>query len=283
LLKLYQSLDRHGIHTVRRTFSELKTLASIANDSQHVLLLQDPLTPNAEPSEIGLVYYRAGYTPTDYQSSADWETRIKLEKSRAIKCPSLALQLAGAKKVQQVLAEEGMVEKYLLHEGSAFTQKDADDLRETFTSLYPLDDSELGKEAFRLAMEEPKGFVLKPQREGGGNNIYRDDIPPFLKKLEEEPLQPGEPPKKEGYILMSLIEPPLGLKNLLVKGGSKEAVEGEVVSELGVYGIALFSDGEFQHMEVNRNAGTLLRTKGRESDEGGVAVGYSVVDSVVLV
>lgn len=27
----------------------------------------------------------------------------------------------------------------------------------------------------------------------------------------------------------------------------------------------------------------LLRTKGRESDEGGVAVGFSVLDSVVLV
>jgi glutathione synthase len=131
-------------------------------------------------------------------------------------------------------------------------------------------------------MEEPEKFVLKPQREGGGNNIYRHDIPPFLRKLEAEPTAPGEPPKKEGYILMSLIEPPQGLRNLLVKGGSLAANEGEVVSELGVYGVSLFSDKE-KGCVVNRGAGTLLRTKGRESDEGGVAVGYSVVDSVVLV
>lgn len=251
--------------------------------------MTDPLLGSGDDRgeiEIGLVYYRAGYTPTDYRSSRDWDTRIMVERSRAIKCPSLALQLAGAKKVQQVLAETGMVEKYLLGENQEddFDAGDCDLLRKTFTDLYPLDDSELGRHAYDLAVNSPEKYVLKPQREGGGNNIYRGDIPPFLQQLEAEPTGPGEPPKKEGYILMSLIEPPLGLRNLLVKGGSKEAVEGEVVSELGVYGISLFGPGETgSKMEVNRGAGTLLRTKGRESDEGGVAVGYSVVDSVVLV
>lgn len=226
------------------------------------------------------MYYRAGYTPTDYTSPADWATRIALERSRAIKCPSLALQLAGAKKVQQVLSEEGMVEKYL-PAGEGWTEGDWAKVRGTFTKLYPMDDSELGKYAQGLAREKPMGYVLKPQREGGGNNIYRTDIPAFLDELERGPaLGPGEPPRREGYILMSLIEPPEGLQNLLVKGGQAEVKKGEVVSELGVYGVALFDERE---TKVNARAGTLLRTKGRESDEGGVAVGYSVVDSVVLV
>jgi glutathione synthase len=191
--------------------------------------------------------------------------------------------LAGAKKVQQVLAEEGMVERFLCTGDDPVGQDAVNRLRETFTGLYPMDDSPLGQEAYRLAVAHPERFVLKPQREGGGNNIYRENIPPFLKSLEEQPLAPGEPPRKEGYILMSLIDPPKELKNLLVKGGSQTAASGEVVSELGVYGVALFDGTLGQDIAVNRNAGTLLRTKGRESDEGGVAVGYSVIDSVLLV
>jgi len=34
-----------------------------------------------------------------------------LERSRAIKCPSAALHLAGTKKVQQVLASPGVLER----------------------------------------------------------------------------------------------------------------------------------------------------------------------------
>ena len=34
-----------------------------------------------------------------------------LERSRAIKCPSAAFHLAGTKKVQQVLAEPGVLER----------------------------------------------------------------------------------------------------------------------------------------------------------------------------
>jgi hypothetical protein len=34
-----------------------------------------------------------------------------LERSRAVKCPSIAYQLVGAKKVQQVLAEPGRLER----------------------------------------------------------------------------------------------------------------------------------------------------------------------------
>lgn len=273
----------HGIRVVRRTFEQIAQLARLSDTPERTLLLTDPLRPGSS-TEVAVVYYRAGYTPADYQTDSDWSTRIMLEKSRAIKCPSLALQLAGAKKVQQVLTEQGMVEKYLLAGQGPFTQQDCDRLKQTFTALYPMDDSQVGRAALKLALETPQHYVLKPQREGGGNNIYRDDIPPFLKQLEAEPLAPGEPPKREGYILMSLIEPPQDVQNLLVKGGSREAVLGQVVSELGVYGIALFKDGQpGDPIEVNRNAGTLLRTKGRESDEGGVAVGYSVVDSVVLV
>ena len=56
---------------------------------------------------------------------------------------------------------------------------------------------------------------------------------------------------------------------------------GEVIGELGVYGTCLWrADGE---VLMNKEAGYLLRTKGRESEEGGVAAGFGCVDSVCLI
>ena len=54
---------------------------------------------------MALVYFRAGYTPTDYPSEAEWAARVLVECCDAYKCPTVAYQLAGAKKIQQVWAE----------------------------------------------------------------------------------------------------------------------------------------------------------------------------------
>ncbi|WWD07875.1 glutathione synthetase [Kwoniella europaea PYCC6329] len=286
----FELLESHNIPVIRHTFSELSTLAQIDPTTKN-LLLPSPLQPSLPAREVSVIYYRSAYTPTDYPSSAEWSTRLLLEKSKAIKCPSMALQLSGAKKIQQVLSEPGVLEDFLLgdhrpHVGfgkgaGSLTQEDVDRLRLTWIGLYPMDNSELGKKAYALATSQPEKYVLKPQREGGGNNIYRENIPGYLKELAEEDKHriEGEPEKKEGYILMELIEPPKGLRNLLVKGGENKSRLADIVSELGVYGVSLFGEKEV----VNQTAGTLLRTKGRESDEGGVAIGISSIDSPLLV
>ena len=84
---------------------------------------------------------------------------------------------------------------------------------------------------------------------------------------------------------MDLIEPPEGVEAIMVKAGEERGVRSEVVSELGVYGVMLFRRGQDGGADVlvNETVGHLLRTKGRESDEGGVAVGFSVIDSPWLV
>ena len=55
------------------------------------------------------------------------------------------------------------------------------------------------------------------------------------------------------------------------------------MSELGMFGWALFGIEEGLERISEREGGWLVRTKGTDSDEGGVAVGFSVLDSVVLV
>ena len=54
----------------------------------------------------------------------------------------------------------------------------------------------------------------------------------------------------------------------------------QTVSELGIYGTILFGKKE---LEEQRTGGYLLRTKSSESNEGGVAVGFSVIDTPLLV
>ena len=56
-----------------------------------------------------------------------------IERSRAIKSPSIGYHLAGTKKVQQVLAQPGVMEDLLGDKDKAAA------LRDSFTGLYSLD------------------------------------------------------------------------------------------------------------------------------------------------
>ncbi|KAF8272610.1 hypothetical protein EI94DRAFT_1769707 [Lactarius quietus] len=190
----YQLFESYGIPVSRRTFTELRTSASI---SPSRALLVAPTSPklNQAPVEISVVYYRAGYSPVDYASPADYATRALLERSRARR-----------KKVQEVLTRPGVLERFLApSEGPNRCAK-----------------AGCGYEAVRRARE----LVLKPQREGGGNNIYRDGIPPFVAQL---PVR-----ERAAWIAMELIRPPHGVGAHLVRAS--------VVSELGVFGWALFGE-----------------------------------------
>ena len=58
-------------------------------------------------------------------------------------------------------------------------------------------------------MATPERFVLKPQREGGGNNVYGEDIKPFLESIRTSK-------ERNAYILMDRIQPPV-TKNYMVR------------------------------------------------------------------
>ena len=264
--------DRHGIHVVWQTFEELFTSATVS-PSTGILTVT---IPSRSPVEISVIYYRSAYTPHDYPSQEHYTMRFTLESSTAIKCPTIPLQLAGGKKVQQVLTNPGVLESFMQDPkwekaGSPATFSDAElgELRETWMAMWGLDEPD----GIDRARNGSAHLVLKPQREGGGNNVYRSHIPSFLDTLPEE--------EREAWIAMEMIIPPTRHStNWLAKAGEGVATEKDVVNELGIYGWALFGgEAELQEQE----AGWLVRTKGSDSDEGGVAVGFSVLDSVVLV
>lgn len=267
----YALLEQNGVRSFRLAFGE--TLSHTKLDSDRTLVYTPPNSP-VTSYEVTTVYFRAGYSPDDYPKEDDWAARLQLEKSRAIKCPSILTHLAGCKKVQQVLAtpHSPHLKRFLPDE------KVAARVLETFAPIYPLDKSEAGQEARKLATEASTAvkYVLKPQREGGGNNIYRKAIPDFLARLPET--------HWPAYILMEMIEPP-PLANAIFRNG--ELQRGGVICELGVYGACLWrngkEEGEKGQILESWEAGYLLRTKGDQSEEGGVAAGFGAVDSCCLV
>jgi glutathione synthase len=182
-------------------------------------------------------------------------------------------QVAGIKKVQQVLAtprpstEPSILSKFIKDDTPS-----AIALWNTFTNIYPMDASPVGVEARTTALD-PKvcvDYVLKPQREGGGNNIYGGAIPGFLKTVPEA--------HWSSYILMELIKAP-ARHNFILRNGKIE--KGKIISELGMYGTCLWNQSTGEVMR-NEEAGWLLRSKGEASEEGGVAAGFGCMDSVSL-
>nr|XP_018903512.1 PREDICTED: glutathione synthetase-like [Bemisia tabaci] len=241
---------------VRRNLTEIGKHASLGKKKE---LLIDGM-------EVALAYYRSGYAPVQYPSQLEWDARLLIERSLAIKCPSIQYHLAGTKKVQQVLASPNVLERLLKDEDTIKS------IRKIFTGLYSLDLDAEGDAAVKMGIEEPAKFVLKPQREGGGNNVYGENIRKVLQDMQHSE-------ERKAWILMERIFPPVQ-KNVLVRPGEKEPMFADIVSELGIFGVII---GDADHIQVNRQAGHMLRSKLSNADEGGVAAGSGVLDSPLLV
>lgn len=245
--------DNHRVKAVRRTLGELNTEATM--DTDGALTLQN------NQLEVAAVYFRAGYTPDDYPTEKEWDARLMLERSNAVCCPSISYHLVGAKKVQQTLAKGNDLEMFL-------TDREAAMVRASFAGLWSLG-ADADESVVTDAKKNPEAYVVKPQREGGGNNIYGADVAVALNSMPPEELS--------AHILMQRIMP-AAAPSVLVKDGS--IVRGDAVSELGIYSVYI---GNGSEVRLNRAAGHLLRTKLSGVDEGGVATGFSVLDSPYLV
>lgn len=175
---------------------------------------------------ISVVYYRAGYEPGHYHGTAEWDARWLVERSAAIKCPSIHYHLAGTKKVQQALARHGVLSRFIADESQVRA------ISEIFTGLFSLDDSEAeGAEAVRLALANPSKYVLKPQREGGGNNVYDTDIPAALANMSSL--------ERSAWILMERIFPPISRGYMVRPDGPVRPEIVELISELGIFGVII--------------------------------------------
>lgn len=245
-----------NIQIKRLTFSQIRNKAKL-NETNKRLIYDDN-------EEIALVYFRAGYSPNDY-SNHDWETRLLIERSLAIKSPNIQAHLAGSKKIQQILSEPNVLDKFLK------SKEIADKLRATFVDQYSFKDDNFD-EIVHFMLKNAKQFVLKPQREGGGNNIYGEDIKKFYTDLEDKN-------DLRGYILMRMIEPFVS-QNYVIKTNKTVYEKENLISELGIFGVVISKGAELLSSETG---GYLIRTKPLHVNEGGVATGYAALDSLYLV
>lgn len=258
----YELFNKYKIKAKRITIDEVEGKINKKQDSY--LYYNDDV--------ISLVYFRSCYSPNDFQSEKSWNNRLFLETSLAIKTPTLKMQLAGSKKIQQLVSSPEILEKFISD------KETSNNLLNTFVKIHPLDDSAEGKYAKELINQNDSkvldNFVLKPQREGGGNNIYKSDIYPFLKE--------NIPDEKEwaGYILMELINAQPTKGNTILRNNQLYNVD--ILSELGIFGTVLI-DTDTKKIEYNSYDGWLLRSKLSDSNEGGVAAGFGCVDSIALV
>ncbi|KHJ93031.1 glutathione synthase [Oesophagostomum dentatum] len=235
------ALEDRGVpvdQIVRKTLTECEQCLTLSPE-RHLLL---------SGSRIAVVYFRAGYSPDHYPTEKEWAARLLIERSDAIKSPWIGLQVANTKKTQQVLAEDGVIERFIGH------PRDAAAVRSTFAGLWAINgDDAITQKLIKNAIAHPSRFVLKPQLEGGGGNFYGEKMAEKLKNMSKEELG--------AHILMERIQP-LVVENYLVR--AMQPVElSNVVSELGVYGYALGDRG----MPEVRQGGHLLRTKGEKVDE----------------
>jgi len=242
------------VFVIRKTLTDL-IRATLTSDKRLMI----------DGYEVGVVYMRCGYHPDQYPTEKEWDARLMMERSLAIKSPSIHYHLAGTKKVQQELAKPGMVEKYLGDKAQV------ESVRDIFTGLYSIDKNESGDKSVAAAMAHPEKYVLKPQREGGGNNVYGEEIKEYLEKL-------GDSDERNAYILMDRIAPPVS-KNYMVRPGCQPEMV-DVVSELGIFGYVI---GDKDKISTNKYVGHMLRTKKSHVNEGGVAAGLGALDSVLLV
>lgn len=202
----FQIWKNHRVRCFRVTLAEVFQEGLLGDNKQ--LLIGG--------KKVSVVYFRAGYSPDDHPTEREWDARLLIERSFAIKCPTIAVHLAGCKKVQQMLANPGILETFIS------SKDDSDALRSVFAGLYsltvPTSQSEESQRELNLLnnikrkieAEDGLNFVMKPQREGGGNNFYGPDVANALRTMSVD--------EQAAYILMERILPPSSDADLVRDG-----------------------------------------------------------------
>jgi len=166
--------------------------------------------------------------------------------------------------MQQVLSNPGMIEKFI------HTEAHVSLLRECFAGLYSLDEGDNPEQIIKKVLSNPSAYVMKPQREGGGNLLYDTTMTNALNSMS--------PSQRAAYIIMDKIVPKSVNTYVILKSGNLAVMDG--ISEIGVYGVFL---GNHKKVFLNSFAGTLVRTKSKSDADGGVCAGVAVLDSPYLV
>ena len=245
---LFAAMSQRGVKVVRATLAEVHQKGKLKNGDLWV-----------GPQRIGVVYFRAGYSPGDLPDEESRSARRMLEASTAVLVPEASMQLAGTKKIQQVLADYSILSEFV-------PESVADQLKAYFAMMFGLEEEVEGRPAREFLAENAEQYVLKPQREGGGNNVYGAEIKDFLTSLPTS--------EDRAWIAMKRIEAETAESLLVVQ---EQAQSRQSISELGIFGLLRAQSGD---LRMNMPVGHLVRTKASNVNEGGVVAGYACLNSL---
>ena len=246
---LFAALSQRGVKVVRATLAEVHDRGKLKNGDLWV-----------GPQRIGVVYFRAGYSPGDLPDQESRSARRMMEASSAVLVPEASMQLAGTKKIQQVLAGSGVLSQFV-------PEAVGEELKAYFAMMFGLEEEVEGQTAREFLAENAEQYVLKPQREGGGNNVYGAEIRDFLTSLPTS--------EDRAWIAMKRIEAETSESLLVVQ---EQAQYHQCISELGIFGLLRAQSGD---LRINMPVGHLVRTKASNVNEGGVVAGYACLNSLV--
>ena len=157
-------LDSHGaLH-----------ISSVHTNTPNISHSPSPSRSNPPSIPIAVAYYRAGYGPRDYPTELEWEGRLTIESSDAFKCPSVAYQLVGSKKVQQKLAEPHALDPFIKGDikegkegkgdvGGKGEREERAMMLDCFAKLWGLEEADAPgtAEVVAMAMADPAGCVTR--------------------------------------------------------------------------------------------------------------------------
>ena len=131
------------------------------------------------------------------------------------------------------------------------------------------------------ALQNPHEFVLKPQKEGGGNNFFDEELKENLIRAKSKDCKDRE--QLETYLIMERIHPPM-IPALMLRNG--EVSKHDSLSEFGFFSCLFTKNPAADRPKetiMNEILGTLMRTKASHHNEGGVNAGFSVIDTPFVV
>ena len=250
--------NKYNLSSIRFTLEEINSRC--IQDENGNLFLDGKL--------VSLFYFRAGYCENDYPNEESWKGRELIELSTAIKVPDINTFLTTFKIFQYELSKPQILMHYCQNELII------NDILRFFGGIYYLRDmsSEDAKNLLNNIKLEPEKYILKPMREGGGNNITGNKLKELIPEENSELcdllknsviVDKIDSYEHEGLILRN--------ENIKIQNS---------ISEYSIYGIILSNEN---NVIMNKSTSFLVRTKNKESIEGGIIEGAGAIDIPYLI
>lgn len=247
--------QKRGIKMGHHSFNDIRTFGFFTYKNEPVTDEEmkrriDEQDPFDEPLQMifnkmkvfGL-YYRWFYNHNHY-TEKDFILRAKLECCSAFSLPSVEVQMAGLKIFQMKLTEK----TYLMN---LISIPEIGEIYEHFGEF---------KSITKLEPGDEENFILKSTLEGGGNNVYGEDIVKY------------EGDNSNVFLMKKIISP-------VYSNAFLDEVERKIIPEIGIMGWLISIDGEIIY---NENAGYICRSKDEKSKECGVSCGFGALDSIIF-